>query len=641
MGHRRHTTHRAPSARRARGQRLTSALLLLPLVLTAACGCSRVEAPIPDRPKATPAQRERPPEPARKSTTVAAQDAGTLEQSATPAASAPGPAPSPEPACGSTLPIPKPGKRAVGAARGVVVSVEAQATRAGVAILEQGGNAVDAAVAVGYALAVTHPSAGNLGGGGFMLVRPAAGPTVAIDFREAAPGRLTRERFESLVMSESRPEAAVGVPGSVAGLNLALKRYGRLTLARVLEPAIRLARNGYRIGPRQASSLVYNWSRLRKNKAALAEFGTSEGRPLPLGTRHRRPGLAAVLERIKASGDAGFYQGETAQALLASVEPSGLMTAEDLTSYRAKIREPLVGGYRGLTVQVMPPPSAGGVAETQLLSMLEQLEAYKLPRTSGAELHLFVEAARRAHLERRLHVLDPDTLSEAESHSHEPAWLASTPALTRHPVDPKHATPSSKLSELYAGAAQELEHTTHFAVVDADGMAISCTVTLSSGFGSRIVVPGTGIVLNNTLAAFSVVGQNQPAPLRRPTSSMTPTLVLDHGRLLLVLGSPGGDTIPNTIVQVLRNIIDYALPLDDAVDAFRIHHGFVPDEIRYEAARPPPREALAHLERMGHRLSKKRAQMGDANSILVAETKTWAYADPREGGLALAVPEKR
>jgi len=546
-----------------------------------------------------------------------------------------------EPACGSTLPVPKPGKHAVGGARGVVVSVEAQATRAGIEMLEHGGNAVDAAVAVGYALAVTHPSAGNLGGGGFMLVRPPAGATVAIDFREAAPGRLTRERFESLVMSGSSPEAAVGVPGSVAGLNLALSRYGRLTLTQVLEPAIGLARNGYRIGPRQASSLVWNWSALRKNKAALAEFGTPEGRPLPAGTRHRRPKLAAALERIKSSGNAGFYEGETAKALLDSVEQSGLMTAEDLTRYRARIREPLTAAYRGLTVEVPPPPSAGGVAEAQLLMMLEQLEAYKLPRTSGAELHLFVEAARRAHLERRLDVLDPDALSEAEAHSREQTWLAETPLLARFPVDPEHATPSSELSELYAGAAEELEHTTHFAVVDADGMAVSCTVTLSSGFGSRIVAPGTGIVLNNTLAAFSVVGQNQPAPFRRPTSSMTPTLVLDHGGLLLVLGSPGGDSIPNTIVQVLRNIIDYSLPLDDAVDAFRIHHGFVPDEIRYEAARPPPRQALAQLKRMGHHFSKKRIQMGDANSILVTPTKAWAYADPREGGLALAVPEPR
>jgi gamma-glutamyltranspeptidase/glutathione hydrolase len=641
MSHRPHPTHPATSARRARGRRLASTRLLLPLVLAAACACSRVEAPSPHGPKAVPAERARPAGPTRKPEplAVAARDAGAPAASAKPAE--PEPTPSSEPACGSTLPVPQPGKRAVGAAHGVVVSVEAQATRAGVEILEHGGNAVDAAVAVGYALAVTHPSAGNLGGGGFMLVRPAAGPTVAVDFREAAPGRLTRERFESLVMPGSCPEATVGVPGTVAGLNLALSRYGRLTLAQVLAPAIRLARSGYRIGPRQALSLVWNWSRLRKNPAALAEFGTPQGRPLPAGTRHRRPLLATALERIQSSGDAGFYEGETAQALLDSVKQSGLMTAEDLTRYRARIREPLAAHYRGLTVEVMPPPSAGGIAEVQLLMMLEELEAYRLPRTSGAELHLFVEAARRAHLERRLQVLDPDSLNTAEARSREQAWLTTTPLLARFPVDRQHATPSSELSELYAGAAEELEHTTHFAVVDADGMAVSCTVTLSSGFGSRIVTPGTGIVLNNTLAAFSVVGQNQPAAFRRPTSSMTPTLVLDHGRLVLVLGSPGGDTIPSTIVQVLRNVIDYALPLDDAVDAFRIHHGFVPDEIRYEAARPPPREALAQLKRMGHHFSKKLIQMGDANSILVTPTKAWAYADPREGGLALGVPEKR
>jgi gamma-glutamyltranspeptidase / glutathione hydrolase len=652
VGRRPHATHRIASEHRAGGQRLTGALQLVSALWVAACGCSHVEAPSPDRPKTAATQVPRRAEPVRNRAPVAPppKDAGAAmldatqalaTPDATQAVPAPDAGPSSEPACGSTLPVPTPGRHAVGGTRGVVVSVEAQATRAGLGILEQGGNAVDAAVAVGYALAVTHPSAGNLGGGGFMLVRPTAGPTVAIDFRETAPGRLTRAEFESLVMAGIRPEATVGVPGTVAGLDLALKRFGKLTLAQVLAPAIRLARSGYRIGPRQASSLVWNWPRLRKNPAALAEFGTAEGKPLPEGTRHRRPGLAAVLERIQASGDAGFYEGDTAKALLASLEQAGLMTAEDLAGYRAKIREPLTGSYRGLTVEVMPPPSAGGVAELRLLDMLEQLEAYKQPRTSGAELHLFVEAARRAHLERRLNVLDPDALSEAESRSREQAWLATAPVLAEFPVDPEHATPSSELSDLFAGAAEELEHTTHFAVVDADGMAVSCTVTLSSGFGARIVTPGTGIVLNNTLAAFSVVGQNQPAPLRRPTSSMAPTLVLDHGRLLLVLGSPGGDTIPNTIVQVLRNIVDYSLPLDDAVDAFRVHHGFVPDQIRYEAARPPPRAALDYLRGRGHRFSKKLAQMGDANTILVTPTRTWAYADPREGGLALAVPEKR
>lgn len=530
------------------------------------------------------------------------------------------------------------GARAVRSEHGLVVSVEAHATRAGVRILEAGGNAVDAAIAVGYALAVTHPSAGNLGGGGLLLVRPAQGPTTAIDFREAAPAAITSERFSQMLAHKAVGPAAAGVPGTVAGLNLAHERFGRLPLSQVIDPAIRLARDGFRLGDRQAMTIAWAWSDLVHNPAARIIYG-DHGQPRKAGTRLVQPDLANTLARIAKDGTSGFYDGVTAKAIVASMKSEGFMTLADLSAYHASVRDPLRVPYRGLTVEVAPPPSAGGVAVAQMLLLRERYREYRYPEGSADELHFFIESARRAYATRRLDVVDPESVQGYDLMAKEAEWLDEDRLLSKYPaIDPEHATPSSSIDPLYPKLLQELEHTTHFAVVDADGMVVSCTTTLSAGFGAKFVAAGTGVVLNNSLAAFGSVGVDLPLAHRKMGTSMSPTLVLDGDKPVAVLGSPGGDTIPNTVVQVLRNIVDYSMTVDDAVDAPRVHHGFVPDEVRFEQKRPPPKKVLEALAAKGHHFSSKRSEMGDANSIVLVDGVAWGYPDPREGGLALGLP---
>jgi gamma-glutamyltranspeptidase / glutathione hydrolase len=314
----------------------------------------------------------------------------------------------------------------------------------------------------------------------------------------------------------------------------------------------------------------------------------------------------------------------------------GLISNADLAAYQAKWREPLRFDYHGLHVEVMPPPSAGGVAVTQTLLMLQALHAESLPHDSAAELHLFIEASRRAQFERRFHVVDPDALSAEASAQKRARWLDPNSWLASMPVDPDHATPSLSIHPPATDELREPEHTTHFSVVDADGMVVSCTTTLSASYGAKLVLPGTGVVLNNSVASFSSSGENQPVAGRRTTSSMSPTLVLDGAQPVLVLGTPGGDTIPSTIVQVLRHVIDHGESLSAAIDAPRLHHGFLPDQVRYESAHAPPADVLRELTRRGQKLKRGSSSIGDANEILIQGRVAWAYADPREFGLALA-----
>jgi len=554
---------------------------------------------------------------------------------------APSNEPEPRPAQAPVpVPVPVPrarftadgGPRAVRAEFGAVTSVEPHATRVGIAILEHGGNAIDAAVAVAYALAVTHPSAGNLGGGGFLLVRPKGGPTSALDFRESAPFALTRARFDAMQRAGGMGSVSVGVPGSVAGLELAHDRFGRLPRAAVIAPAIELAR-GHTVGAHQAALLAGSFNALSLDPAARAIFG-KEKKPLPAGARLVQLDLAATLKRISDQGRDGFYTGPTASALRDLAR--GLITSTDLTAYQAKWRDPLRFDYHGLSVEVMPPPSAGGVAVTQILLMLQALHAETLAHDSAAELHLFVEAARRAQVERRFGVIDPDALSAAETAAKRARWLDPQAWLVPSPIDPEHATPSTSLRPPPADTSAESEHTTHFSVIDAEGMVVSCTTTLSASYGAKLVLPGTGVVLNNSVASFAASGDNQPVGGRRTVSSMAPTMVLDGDDPVLLLGTPGGDTIPNTIVQVLRHIVDHGESLSAAVDAPRLHHGFLPDLLRYEPHNAPPAAELRELTRRGHKLKPGRSAIGDANEILIQGKLAFAYADPREFGLALA-----
>lgn len=525
------------------------------------------------------------------------------------------------------------GRKVVSGDHGVVTSVEPQATRAGITVLERGGNAVDAAVAVAFALAVTHPSAGNLGGGGFMLV--ARGTSVAaLDFRESAPAELPRARFDRMIAAGGGGPDSVGVPGTPAGLCLAHERFGRLPLAEVLAPAIQLARRGYVVGQRQALTLEWSWPILRKNAAFRARFAQpGSGLPAAAGTRLTQPELAKTLQRIAEKGRAGFYEGPVARSLLDSLGPARLMTQTDLERYRAKLRAPLRFWYRGLEVLTMPPPSAGGVALAQTLLMLEAERAHTAPASSAMALHLLIEAAKRAHAERRFSVVDPDVLEPEVQAARFRRWSSAEALLSEHPIVRTRAARSEEIHALFAVPLED-ENTTHFSVVDATGMAVSCTVTLSASFGAKLIADQAGVILNNAVASFSIAGDNLPIGGRRTVSSMAPTLVFANDELVLVLGSPGGDTIPNTVTQVLRNVVDYGMTLDAAVDAPRIHHGFIPDQIRFE--RPLPASVRRELERLGHRFAPQQSRIGDANSILIDGTTAYAYADRREGGLALA-----
>jgi gamma-glutamyltranspeptidase/glutathione hydrolase len=522
---------------------------------------------------------------------------------------------------------------------GLVVSVEEQATRVGVSVLEAGGNAVDAAVATAYALAVTHPSAGNLGGGGFMLIALRERPVVSIDFRERAPQALTEAHFRALLDPAAHGPAASGVPGSVAGLNLAEQRYGRLSLAQVIEPAIALANAGHRVSEREALTLRWAWRKL--NSAARRQFSGPHG-AVRAGDWLVRADLGRTLERIVESGDAGFYDGETARAIVRAMGDVGLIRAHDLREYHAVERPPVVFRYAGYDVFGMPPPSWGGLTVAQITLGLAKLDARRFPEGSADELHVFAELARRAQAERRFDVEglgpDPDAIS-AEQLAEQVRRFERAEVVP--PLDLSRATPSRRIHPGYMALEREPDHTTQLSVIDADGNAVSCTTTLSAGFGAGYVVPTTGIVMNNSLAAFSGAGSNLPEPGRRMRSSMDPTLVLRAGRVAAVLGSPGGETIPSTVVQVLRNLIDYGMTLDRAIEAPRIHQSFVPDELRIERDRPLAADVLAELRARGHALISKVQPIGAANNLLVVDGTAYGHADSREGGLALAARPRK
>jgi gamma-glutamyltranspeptidase / glutathione hydrolase len=530
----------------------------------------------------------------------------------------------------------KPGTKTVKSTWGVVSSVETHATNVGVAVLQAGGNAVDAAVAVGYALAVTHPSAGNLGGGGFLTVHFVGRATETLEFREQAPISVTQPAFDAMIERKGRGLGASGIPGTVAGLNFARARWGTKSLAELIRPAIRLARDGVPLGERQALVLSWAWPHLKQDPYLDATFG-AEGQPLQRGDIVHQPLLASTLEAIANFGDPGFYSGTFAQQLVRLTSRTDIpIAASELSRYEPRLRAPLSVVYRDLLVETTPPPSAGGVAVVQLLSMLDQEHAYTSRADSPQELHLFAEAAKRAHAERRFNVVDPFGLAEYDDAELRRRWSSADTWLKPFPISRTQVTAASSLSPFYAAASEELNDTTHFSVVDSSGNVASCTTTLSGSFGARYVVPGTGVIMNNSLGAFSTVGANTLKPGRRMTSSMAPTLVSDRDGPVLVLGSPGGDTIANTIVSVFRRVVDHGQPLDIAVDAPRIHHGFVPDALRSERLRPIS-PALRHgLEQMGHQFTTPSRTIGDANNLARTSHGWEGYSDPREGGRAAA-----
>jgi gamma-glutamyltranspeptidase / glutathione hydrolase len=534
------------------------------------------------------------------------------------------------------------GSEGVTARNGMVVAEEARATRIGVAILKRGGNAVDAAVAVGFALAVTYPRAGNLGGGGFMLIHRSNGDNVAIDYRETAPAAINAKSFLDAQGNadprKSRNSAlAVGVPGTVAGLALAEQKYGsgRFTLADLIAPAIALARDGFPVTAETAAPTPYDPSRLTRWPSSARIFLHADGSALRPGDRLVQSDLAATLEAIAKGGPRAFYDGPIAQKIAAAVqETGGVMTTGDLRRYQAIERVPVQGSYRGYDIVSMPPPSSGGV---ELIEMLNILEGYDLPHDTEAErLFLMIEAMKRAYADRAQFLGDPDVVKAPVARLISKAYAA----IWRATIDPKRATPASAIRG--GGIAEpEGRNTTHFDVVDRFGNVISNTYTLNFIYGLGMVAEGTGILLNNELDDFSIkpmvpnaygligFAANAPGPDKRPLSSMTPTIVLKDGKPFLATGSPGGSRITTAVLQVILNVLDRGMNLADAVAAPRVHDQWEPDRVFAEPSLSP--DLIAALRSRGDNVVET-GPFTSANSIMVTPDGLVGVADPREGG---------
>jgi gamma-glutamyltranspeptidase/glutathione hydrolase len=537
------------------------------------------------------------------------------------------------------LPAAQPSVRAVSAKHGMVVASEPRAARIGLEFLQKGGNAVDAAVAVGFALAVTYPSAGNIGGGGFMVIHLAGrGENIAIDYREVSPAATARDTYldargEADAVKSRESGLAVGVPGTVAGLALAHAKYGsgKFTLAQLIEPAITLAREGFPVPADLADSLAPLRTVFARWPSSAKIFLRQDGRTLAAGDRLVQSDLAATLAAIARDGPRAFYEGPVAEKIVASVQAAkGLMTLEDLKSYRAVERAPVRGTYRGYEIISMPPPSSGGAL---LIQMLNVLEGYDLRLRDAATLHLMIETMKRAYADRAVFFGDPDhvkvPLAGLISKRYAEALRAG--------IDPARARPST---EIRAGNAPAFEppNTTHYSIVDQYGNAVANTYTLNLNFGVGLIAEGTGILLNNELDdfaakpgapnAFGLIGfeANAPGPRKRPLSSMTPTIVLKDGKPYLVTGSPGGSRIITAVLQILINVIDHRLDIAEAVAAPRLHHQWLPDQVVVEPGLAPA--LLQALFARGHKLTP--TWLGTAaHSILVTPEGPVGAADTR------------
>ena len=541
----------------------------------------------------------------------------------------------------------------VRARRGIVASTSQLASQVGVDVMKRGGNAVDAAIAVAFALAVTYPAAGNLGGGGFMMIRMRDGKTVAIDYREMAPAGAHRnvylDKDGNLIKGEGSSTVgyrASGVPGTVAGMELALKRYGsgKLTWSQLLEPARRLASEGFPLGHNLARSLRDN--EYLSVYPETRRIFLRDGNFYNDGEVFRQPELAATFARLQRFGPKEFYQGLTARLIAEDMKRHhGLITVEDMRAYVAKEREPLRGSYRGYEIVSMPPPSSGGAVLLEILNILEGFDLAKYDWASSDRHHLTVEAMRRAFADRAEYMGDADFVKVPVAGLIDKAYADQL----RKTIRPDRASTSEEVS---AGrpTGYESEETTHFTVVDAQGNAVANTYTLNGGFGSGVVAKGTGIVLNNEMDDFAakpgtpnlyglIQGErNAVAPRKRPLSAMTPTFVLrKDGSLWFTAGTPGGPTIINTVLQVITNVIDYNMNIQQAIDAPRIHHQWLPDVLVWEpyGLSGDTRRALTDLR---HSLAPRPRYMGDAQGIMI-EDKTGVRlgaTDPR-GSDGLAV----
>jgi gamma-glutamyltranspeptidase/glutathione hydrolase len=534
---------------------------------------------------------------------------------------------------------------------GMVSSVSEIASQVGVDVLKRGGNAVDAAVAVGLALAVVWPSAGNLGGGGFMVIRQANGKATAIDYREMAPAAAHRnvyldEKGEYVAESSTYGHAAAGVPGTVAGLSYALEKYGTMKWADVAKPARQLAAEGFPVWYQLERSLK-NASKHLSRYPETNRIFLRDGKPYETGEIFKQPELAAVFERMIKRGPREFYEGKTAQLIEESMRRAAnggkvWMTVEDLKNYKAVEREPLRGVYRGHEIITMPPPSSGGVAMIEMLNILERHDLKSMGAGSSQSIHVMVEAMRRAFADRAQFLGDPDFVKVPVAGLVSRKYadkLAATIDLER----------ASTSQDVRSGdpLAYESEETTHFTVVDKDGNVASNTYTINDSFGNKITVEGAGFLLNNEMDDFApkpgapnayglIQGEaNAVTARKRPLSSMTPTIVLKDGKLLFAVGSPGGPTIINTVTQVIVNIIDHGMNIQQAIDWPRVHHQWMPDQIVYEPYGLAP-DVLNRLKSMGHQFGNQR-YMGDAEGVMI-EVKTdvrLGGSDPRLDGKSI------
>ena len=525
---------------------------------------------------------------------------------------------------------------------GMVVSAYPEASAAGAEALAAGGNAVDAAIATGLALAVTHPAAGNIGGGGFMVIRFPDGRATAIDFREKAPLRAHPEMFlgedgEYSSRIHHRSHLAVGVPGTVAGFALAHERYGSAEWAGLVEPSVALARDGFVVSERLAGSLARMLDRFRDYPASFAQF-SKDGEAYEAGETLVQADLAATLERIRDEGRDGFYSGATARLLAEEMERGGgWITEEDLARYEAKEREPVRGSYRGHEIISMPPPSSGGTALVQMLNVLEGFDVAAMGAGSPEVAHHLIEAMRRAFRDRAMFLADSDFADVPVERLTSKAYADEI----RPTIQPGAASVSTP-ADVDAAANWESSETTHYSVVDADGMAVSVTYTLEGGYGSYITVPGAGFLLNNEMGDFNarpgltsetgLIGTdaNLARPEQRMLSSMTPTIVARDGELVAVIGSPGGRTIINTVLHLVVNLVDFSLPPAEVVAAKRLHHQWLPDRARLENGYMGEADA-ATLAAMGHEVGWAGGQ-GIAHCIFVDGTtgELVGVPDPRD-----------
>jgi gamma-glutamyltranspeptidase/glutathione hydrolase len=527
--------------------------------------------------------------------------------------------------------------------KGMVVSVSPPASEVGRAVLKKGGTAVDAAVATAFALAVTWPEAGNIGGGGFLLVRPAGKEPTVFDYREKAPAAASRDLF---VRQPPTPHRLAGVPGTVAGLALAQRRFGKLPWKDLVLPAVQLAEEGFAIDTPLARSLNRALARARDRLEFRRVFGKDPGKgEWSAGDRLAQPDLARTLRLIADRGAEAFYKGPIAEQIVAEMKAGdGLITLEDLAGYSARERAPIHGTYRGYDVYAPPPPSSGGICLVEMLNILENFDLRKQGRYSAATLHLMTEAMRRAYCDRARYLGDSDFVTI-------PAHLTTKEYARKLAagVDRMKATRSEDLAgDLHL--SEDRPHTTHFSVIDGEGMAVSNTYTLESSFGAKVVVKGAGFLLNNEMGDFNprpgvttrggLIGTpaNEISPNKRMLSSMTPTLLVKDGKTVLITGSPGGRTIINTVLCIVLDVVDFDMPLREAIDAPRMHHGWFPDRLQVE-----PKLAREHagelktLESLGHRLAPRPSEQGDAHSIAI-DPRSGLYrgeADRRRGGCAL------